>query len=178
VFDDGLRDVANRIKAKPGDFDLFVEGITTYHMVVEGFLAVTGQTLIRDWMMQHGIYPGFCTGFGLVERDEHRHVAFGVRFLQDAIEQDPKHRATVERTVLDLAPRAARVFCPPYADDPSDFMSSGYHSSEIYGHAYRTLKRRMKVLGIDVPPPEELMSGPIEPEPEPAPALRAVDAAA
>jgi ribonucleoside-diphosphate reductase beta chain len=178
VFDDGLRDVANRIKAKPDDIDLFVEGITTYHMIVEGFLAVTGQTLIRDWMMRHSIYPGFCEGFGLVERDEHRHVAFGVKFLSDAIAEDSRHRATIERTVLDLAPRAAHVFCPPYADDPSDFRSYGYHSREIYGHAYRTLKRRMKVLGIEIPPAEELMPGPIsEPAAPLPPKLRAVKAA-
>ena len=61
-------------------------------MVVEGFLAVTGQTLIRDYMLEHSLYPGFCEGFGLVERDEHRHVAFGVRFLRDAIDEDPRHR--------------------------------------------------------------------------------------
>jgi hypothetical protein len=51
---------------------------------------------------------------------------------------------------------------PPYADDPKEFMSYGYHSSEIYGHAYRTLKRRMKVLGIEIPPAEEFMPGPIK----------------
>jgi ribonucleoside-diphosphate reductase beta chain len=161
VFDDGLRDVAKRIQAKPDDLDLFVEGIATYHMVVEGFLAISGQTLIRDYMLEHGLYPGFCEGFGLVERDEHRHVAFGVRFLRDVIEEDPRHRATVERVVLDLAPGAAHVFVPPYVDDPTEFVSYGYHSSEIYGHAYRTLKRRMRVLGIEIPPPEELMPGPI-----------------
>jgi ribonucleoside-diphosphate reductase beta chain len=161
VFDDGLRDVARRIQARPDDLDLFVEGIATYHMVIEGFLAVTGQTLIRDYMLEHGLYPGFCEGFGLVERDEHRHVAFGVRFLKDAIDEDPRHRATVERVVLELAPRSAHVFCPPYVDDPTEFVSYGYHSSEIYGHAYRTLKRRMKVLGIEIPPPDELMPGPI-----------------
>ncbi len=162
VFDDGLRDVSNRIKARPDDLDLFVEGITTYHMVVEGFLAVTGQTLIRDYMVEHGMYPGFCEGFGLVERDEHRHVAFGVRFLRDAIAEDPRHRETVERVVLDLAPKAAYVFAPPYVTDPRDYVSYGYTSREIYGLAYRTLKRRMKVLGIEIPPPEELMPGPIE----------------
>ena len=43
MFDDGLRDIASRIKAKPDDLDLFVEGITTYHMVIEGVLAMTGQ---------------------------------------------------------------------------------------------------------------------------------------
>jgi hypothetical protein len=87
-------------------------------MVVEGFLAVTGQTLIRDYMLEHSMYPGFCEGFGLVERDEHRHVAFGVRYLRDAIREDPRHRETVERVVLDLAPKAAYVFAPPYVTDP------------------------------------------------------------
>jgi ribonucleoside-diphosphate reductase beta chain len=172
VFDDGLRDVARRIEAKPDDLDLFVEGIATYHMVVEGFLAVTGQTLIRDYMMEHSLYPGFCQGFGLVERDEHRHLAFGVRFLRDAIDEDPRHRATVERVVMKLAPRAAYVFAPPYVTDPREYVSYGYTSRQIYGLAYRTLKRRMRVLGIDIPPPEEFMPRPIdEPAPSPGPAL-------
>jgi ribonucleoside-diphosphate reductase beta chain len=162
VFDDGLRDVAKRIEAKPDDFDLFVEGIATYHMVVEGFLAVTGQTLIRDYMLEHSLYPGFCQGFGLVERDEHRHLAFGVRFLRDAIDEDPRHRNTVERVVMRLAPRAAYVFAPPYVTDPRDYVSYGYTSRQIYGLAYRTLARRMRVLGIDIPPPEEFMPGPID----------------
>jgi ribonucleoside-diphosphate reductase beta chain len=166
VFDDGLRDVSNRIRAKPDDLDLFVEGIAVYHMVVEGFLAVTGQTLIRDYMLRHGLYPGFCEGFGLVERDEHRHVAFGVRFLRDAIESDARHRATVEKVILDLVPRAAHALVPPYVDDPREFVSYGYTSREIYGHAYRALERRMKVLGITVPPPDELLPGPISDETE------------
>jgi ribonucleoside-diphosphate reductase beta chain len=162
VFDDGLRDVAKRIQATPDDLDLFVEGITTYHIVVEGFLAVTGQTLIRDYMLEHSMYPGFCEGFGLVERDEHRHVAFGVRFLRDAIREDPRHRETVERVVLDLAPKAAYVFAPPYVTDATEYVSYGYTSRQIYGFAYRTLRRRMKVLGIEIPPAHEFMPGPID----------------
>jgi ribonucleoside-diphosphate reductase beta chain len=162
VFDDGLRNVAQRIQAKPDDIGLFVEGIATYHMVVEGFLAVTGQTLIRDYMLEHSMYPGFCEGFGLVEHDEHRHVAFGVRFLRDAIREDARHRETVERVVLNLAPKAAYVFAPPYVTDAREYVSYGYTSRQIYGFAYRTLRRRMKVLGIDIPPAEELMPGPID----------------
>ncbi len=162
VFDDGLRQIASELQAAPDDFDLFVRGIATYHMVVEGFLAVTGQKFIRDWFADHGMYPGFVEGFGLVERDEHRHIAFGMRFLKDAIDEDPRHRQTVEDVVLDLVPKAGYVFVPPYAEDPSDFLSYGYHSSQIYGYAYTTLKRRMGLLGIELPPPEELMPGRIE----------------
>jgi hypothetical protein len=64
--------------------------------------------------------------------------------------------------VLPLAKRAAYVFVPPYVDDPTEFVSYGYHSSQIYGYAYRALKRRMRVLGLELPPPEELMPGPID----------------
>ena len=161
VFDDGLRAISRRIAARPDDIDLFVEGITTYHLVLEGLLATTGQKFIRDYLLAHDLYPGFCEGFGLVERDEHRHIAFGMRFLKDAIEDDPRHGRTVERTVLELAPKACYVFVPPYAKDAREFTSYGYHSSEIYGYAYRTLKRRMGVLGLQVPPAEELMPGPV-----------------
>jgi ribonucleoside-diphosphate reductase beta chain len=159
VFDHGLHDVAERLQARPDDSDLFVEGVATYHLVVEGFLAVTGQKFIREWMSDHGLYPGFVEGFGLVERDEHRHIAFGMRYLSDAVAEDARHRQTVERVVLDLVPKAAHVFAPPYAADPADFVTYGYHSSDIYGYAYRTLERRMALLGIEVPPPEELMPG-------------------
>lgn len=167
VFDDGLHELALRMKAAPDDLDLFVEGIAAYHMVLEGFLAVTGQTFIRSYMEEHSVYPGFCKGFGLVERDEHRHIAFGVRFLKDAVDSDPRHRATIERVVNELAPMAALTFVPPYVDDPREWQTYGRHSSEYYGFAYRTLKRRMRVLGIDIPPPDELMPGAIE-EPRPA----------
>jgi ribonucleoside-diphosphate reductase beta chain len=161
VFDDGLREIADRIKARPDDLGLFVEGITTYHLIIEGVLAMTGQRFILKYLEEHSMFPGFQKGFSLVEQDEHRHIAFGVRFLRDAVASDPRYGDIVRRRVEELVPRAAGVFVPPYVDDPREFVSYGYHSSHIYGFAYRKLKRRMAVLGLDVPPPDELMPGPI-----------------
>jgi len=161
VFDGGLRDVADRIQARPDDFDLFVEGITVYHLIIEGVLATTGQRTILDYSERHGLYPGFCQGFGLVEQDEHRHIAFGVRFLRDAVADDPARGDIVMRCVDELVPKAVHVFCPPYVDGPEDFVTYGYHSSQVYGFAYRRLKRRMQVIGLECPPPEALMPGPI-----------------
>jgi ribonucleoside-diphosphate reductase beta chain len=161
VFDDGLRDVADRIKANPHDLGLFVEGVTTYHLIIEGVLAMTGQRFILKYMEDHGMFPGFQKGFSLVEQDEHRHIAFGVRFLKDAVADDPRLGEIVQKRVEELVPRAAGVFVPPYVDDPREFNSYGYHSSHIYGFAYRKLKRRMAVLGLEIPPPEDLMPGPI-----------------
>ena len=162
TFDGGLREIANRIKAQPDDLDLFVEGIVTYHLVIEGVLAMTGQRLILQYMEEHGLYPGFVEGFSLVERDEHRHIAFGVRFLQDMMERDRDRFAPIiERRVRELVPKAVGVFVPPYAESAESFVSYGYDSTQIYGYAYRALKRRLAVIGIECPPPDELMPGPI-----------------
>jgi ribonucleoside-diphosphate reductase beta chain len=162
IFDNGLRDIARRIQAKPDDLDLFVEGIVTYHLIIEGVLAMTGQRFILKYTEDHSLYPGFCKGFNLVEQDEHRHIAFGVRFLKDVMEQDPAHFGPIiQRRVEELVPRALHVFVPPYADSPREFVSYGYHSSHVYGFAYRKLKRRMAVLGLEAPPPEDLLPGPM-----------------
>jgi ribonucleoside-diphosphate reductase beta chain len=162
VFDDSLREIANRIKDRPDDLELFVEGIVTYHMVVEGVLAMPGQRIIIQYTEDHAIYPGFNRGFRLVERDEHRHIAFGVRFLKDACEERPEMRAVIVRTLEQLLPKAAEVFMPPEADDPADFTSYGHHSSQVYGFAYQALKRRMATIGIEIPGPERLMPGPVD----------------
>jgi ribonucleoside-diphosphate reductase beta chain len=161
VFDEELRGVAKRLIARPDDLDLFVEGIVVYHLVIEGVLAMTGQHQILKYLEAHDIYPGFREGFSLVEQDEHRHIAFGVRFLADACERDPRYRELIVQRIAELVPTACLVFVPPGTEDPSDFVSYDYHSSEIYGFAYRALKRRLAVIGIEAPPPEQLMPGPI-----------------
>jgi ribonucleoside-diphosphate reductase beta chain len=163
VFDDGLRDIAKRIQARPDDLALFVEGITTYHLIIEGVLAMTGQRFILDYQERHDIYPGFRKGFGLVERDEHRHIAFGVRFLKEAIAHDASLGAVVERCVAELVPRAMLAFVPPTAKSADDWVYYENNSADVYGFAYEKLARRMKILGLEIPPAEELMPGPVAP---------------
>ena len=162
LFDDSLREIANRIKDRPDDLELFVEGIVTYHMVTEGVLAMPGQRIMIEYTADHDLYPGFNQGFSLVEQDEHRHIAFGVRFLRDVCEERPEMKGVILRRLEELMPKAAEVFCPPEADDPSDFVSYGHHSSQIYGFAYQALKRRMAAIGIEIPPPDRLMPGPVD----------------
>jgi ribonucleoside-diphosphate reductase beta chain len=164
LFDEELRGVAKRLIKHPDHLGLFVEGIVIYHMVTEGVLAMTGQRTILDYLEEHQLYPGFQEGFSKVEQDEHRHIAFGVRFLRDVCEERPEMRQVVLDTLTRLLPRAAEVFAPPEAETTREFVSYAYHSSQVYGHAYMALKRRMKAIGLEIPPPEQLMPGPIDPE--------------
>src|SRR4051812_42929698 len=162
LFDEDLRGTAKRIAERPDDLELFVEGITNYHKVIEGGLALTGPHLLLKYREAPGLSPGSQRGFSLVERDEHRHIAFGVRFLKEMIEQEPRYADLVLNKVIELVPHAALVFAPPYAESPQDFTSYGYRSDEIYGFAYRSLKRRMGLLGLEIPPAAELMPGPVD----------------
>ena len=86
-------------------------------------------------------------------------------------------REVVLRTLTHLLPRAAEVFAPP-GFDPREFTSYAYHSSQVYGYAYMALKRRMKAIGIEIPPAEELMPGPIDPNGLEGPARATQPAAA
>ena len=92
LFDGMLGSRVRRLAAEPTDLDALIEAITLYHMVIEGMLALTGQHFIIDFNEREGTLPGFVQGFNLVARDEHRHVAFGARFLRDMVAEDPSAR--------------------------------------------------------------------------------------
>src|SRR5437764_796601 len=115
LFDDMLKRRVDRLAVEPEDLEALVEAVTIYHMVIEGMLALTGQHFIMDFNERMGTLPGFVAGFTLVARDEHRHVAFGARFLRDMAQRDPRHADAIQRTLAEVAPAAA----PPRGDGPA-----------------------------------------------------------
>ena len=59
-----------------------------------------------------GTLPAFVEGFTNVARDEHRHVAFGARFLRDMAREDPRYGEAIQRTLAEVAPVADGVLRP------------------------------------------------------------------
>ena len=78
-----LKSRVDRLAREPEDLETLVEAVTLYHMVIEGMLALTGQHFIIQYNEEQGTLPGFVEGFNKIARDEHRHVAFGARFLRE-----------------------------------------------------------------------------------------------
>ena len=111
--------------------------MTIYHMVIEGMLALTGQHFIMDYNERVGTLPGFVEGFTKVARDEHRHVAFGARFLRDMARRDPRYVEAIQRTLVEVAPAAD--------DEPTLF---GVTVDETRAFAMQALSRRLKVIGL------------------------------
>jgi ribonucleoside-diphosphate reductase beta chain len=94
-------------------------------------------------------FPGFLAGFTAVNRDESRHVGFGVKFLSDAIKADPKNAQIIQDTLKETLPVAPLVFVPPWVDDPYNFQTPFYHSSEIFEYAAKSLSKKLAAMGLD-----------------------------
>jgi ribonucleoside-diphosphate reductase beta chain len=150
LFDGILHDCAEALRLDPTDVTALVRGVTVYMIVIEGTLALTGAHFILRTLKELDLMPGFRAGFTAVNRDESRHVGFGVRFLADAIREDDSHRATVQDTLAETLPIGTLALAPPMADDPYDFETPfGYRSSEIYEFALRSLSKKLAAMGME-----------------------------
>jgi ribonucleoside-diphosphate reductase beta chain len=149
LFDGILHDCAERLRTDPSDFPSLVRGVTVYMVVIEGMLALTAARFMIKSLKERGWFPGFTAGFTAVNRDESRHVGFGVKFLADAIKADRANARIVEDTLKECLPVAPLVFVPPWVDDPYDFQTPFYHSSEIYEYAARSLSKKLAAMGLD-----------------------------
>jgi ribonucleoside-diphosphate reductase beta chain len=148
LFDDLLKSRVDRLARKPEDLETLVEAITLYHMIIEGMLALTGQHFITEYNEQQGTLPGFVDGFTKIARDEHRHVAFGARFLRDMAQADPRYRDAIQRTLVECGPAADGVLTPPWYDEVEEADVFGYTLDETKAFAMKCLERRLKVIGL------------------------------
>ena len=146
---DRVRLAAETLRKDPSDFASLVRGVTVYMIVIEGMLALTAARFIIKSLREKNALPGFVAGFTAVNRDESRHVGFGVKFLADAIKDDPANAKIVEDTLKECLPVAPLVFVPPWVDDPYNFQTPFYHSSEIFEYAAKSLSKKLAAMGLD-----------------------------
>ena len=147
LFDEELVNVNQRLISNPKDMEAKVDFCTTYHMVIEGTLALTGQNFILDYLERNELLPGFREGFGKVARDEHRHVAYGTWFLKEKCGSDPAMAERMRATLHELLPVASGVLVPKGAD-PENWTLLDYSAEEVNGFAFKALSRRLKAIGV------------------------------
>jgi ribonucleoside-diphosphate reductase beta chain len=147
LFDEMLKGRVDHLARQPEDLEALVEAITLYHMVIEGMLALTGQHFILQYNEQVGTLPGFVQGFNNIARDEHRHVAFGARFLREMAAEDPKYADAITRMLAEVAPIADAVLQPKwYVEGETEIF--GATMEETRAFAMKCLERRLKVIGL------------------------------
>lgn len=126
-----------------------VRGVTVYHLLVEGTVALAGQRHILDWLRREDVLPGFREGFTHVTRDESRHVAFGVRFLRDAIAADPTAEDVIRETVIGAIPAVLATLEPPGGDD-AYYAAFGFTQESVAQWALDSLRRKLRAVGVAV----------------------------
>jgi ribonucleoside-diphosphate reductase beta chain len=148
-FDEALAGRADRLAREPEDHEALVEAVAIYHLLIEGTIAVSSQHFILARLEAEGTMPGFVEGFTNVTRDEHRHVAFGMRFLHEAVAAG--HAAAVRRVVAELEPTIDELVLPPPSPDGTwddDAELLGVTVGERRALAHRELSRRLAVIGL------------------------------
>jgi ribonucleoside-diphosphate reductase beta chain len=146
LFDEMLKGRVDRLARDPSDLETLVEAVTLYHMIIEGMLALTGQHFIISYNEENGTLPGFVEGFNNVARDEHRHVAFGARFLREMAETDPRYREAIQRTLVECGPAADGILTPPWYEEGQELFGVSLEDTRAF--AVKALERRLKVIGL------------------------------
>ena len=146
---EGLTEMGQRIASDTKNLDYLVEGITLYHIITEGTLALAGQRNMLNRNKRLGWYPGFQQGFTAIARDESRHVLFGVRFLRDMVRQDHHYADIIRETIARWLPDVQNTMHQPettrqvlmnvFGEDPDDIINFGMNS----------LRKKLKVIGIE-----------------------------
>jgi ribonucleoside-diphosphate reductase beta chain len=147
LFDEMLKGRVDHLARQPEDLEALVEAVTLYHMVIEGMLALTGQHFILQYNEEVGTLPGFCEGFNKIARDEHRHVAFGARFLREMAQEAPRYAEAITRTLEEVAPIADAVLQPKwYVEGETEILGASMEETRAF--AMKALERRLKVIGL------------------------------
>jgi ribonucleoside-diphosphate reductase beta chain len=145
IFDDKLVAAHERLLADPADAAAKVAFVTIYHQVLEGTLGLTTFEFATRFLEREGQLPGFVAGYSKIHHDEHRHIAYGTWFLQQAVAEDVTLGDVVRATLRELLPAVADALNPP---DGADASVLGASAEELRAFALDGLTRRLNIIGV------------------------------
>src|SRR6266705_4809763 len=153
IFEHQLRDAMDLVRREPENERAWVEGVVTYHLIIEGYLAITGQRSLLRTLRNVGMMPGFVAGFTAVARDESRHIGFGVLALRRRIANEPEMASVVTLKVLDLLEPAVRTAVSPDRrlpiEDPRTVPPPlRVNGVELREFALGSLAKRLRAAGV------------------------------
>jgi len=149
ILIDALTEVAGNIQREPGNLARLVEGITLYHVIVEGTMALAGQRSILEFYRANELFPAFRGGFTAVARDESRHVVFGVKFLREMIQRDASNARVVHDTIEKYAPTALEAISPA-PEQIQPILANGEDPWVTPRYAQESLAKKLRVIGLSM----------------------------
>src|SRR3981081_3935503 len=140
-------------RREPHNQRAWVEGVVTYHLIIEGYLAITGQRSLLRTLRNVGLMPGFRTGFTAVARAESRHMGFGVLALRRRVTEQSEMARVIALKVLELLEPAVRTVIAPDRklpiEDPREIPEAlRVNGMELREFALTSLAKRLSAAGL------------------------------
>ncbi len=153
IFERQLLDAMDAVRRDPLNEKAWVEGVVTYHLIIEGYLAVTGQRSLLRTLRHAGLMPGFIAGFTAVARDESRHIGFGVMALRRRVQEKAEVARVIALKVLELLPPAVHTVVAPDRrlpfEDPRQIPEAlRVNGDELRRFAVSSLAKRLGAAGL------------------------------
>jgi ribonucleoside-diphosphate reductase beta chain len=153
IFDEHLADAVEALGRQPWNRTRWTEAVVTYHLVIEGYLALAGLRNMLHFLRSESSMPGLTAGLTAVARDESRHVGYGVLALRRRVREDPALAKVIARKLVVLAEPAVRTLVNPdnllglsdRLDRSHDRAGGGDELREL---ALNSLARRAAAIGL------------------------------
>jgi ribonucleoside-diphosphate reductase beta chain len=132
-----------------------VRASVLYNMIIEGVLAETGYQNFFQALDETSSLPGLRQGLRLIQRDESRHIAYGVFLISRLVAQDKSLWPVVEERMYKLF---ARVEITQEQTNAPEFLRT--YSKQIFQKRLTRIKR-----ALDQSPEQVYQSADTEEEP-------------
>jgi ribonucleoside-diphosphate reductase beta chain len=142
---------ADEVRRNPYDERARVRYGTNYFLWIEGVLALSVMKVTLSYARWRGFLPAYYTGFTATCRDESRHVQGGMRYLQQAVRQDPTMINEIHNTLRTILASSGVVSRRIY------YEPLGWTDEEVRLLFRQQLRRKLNDVGIDLAPDIEDM---------------------
>jgi ribonucleoside-diphosphate reductase beta chain len=145
LFEQRLPEALDRLLTDRSD-EALVRAVATYHVLIEGTLAEAGYHGFYTCFKENDVLPGLVAGIEHVQRDEARHIAFGLDLLRERFAENPALAGILEEeaeAIFDLVVGILADYFAPYGGAENPF---GLRADDIMLFAGNQLGKRMAVL--------------------------------
>lgn len=153
LFAQELPHEMNQLLADPSPVNQLRASIM-YNMIIEGILAETGYQSFFKMLTLTDAMPGLRQGLRLIQRDESRHIAYGVFLISRLIAADPSLWPIAEARMNELF---ARVASDQQRNDTPEFLRvyARQQFEKRLGHIKRALNQSPEQIELSTELEEE-----------------------
>jgi ribonucleoside-diphosphate reductase beta chain len=116
----------------------------TYNMVVEGVLAETGYHTYHESLAANGLMPGLCEALVQINRDESRHIAYGVYLLSRLVAEHASVWNAIESRMNELLPLALGTVYETFERYEDGITPFGLEQETVVAYATAQFARRFE----------------------------------